>query len=327
MRFTYHPWTSKYTEEEALMHVQDFFSGKLVTQVGVLIGQHVPRRVGYGLAQLAANIIARRKPEVYWTVRGNLRQIIGWDADKSVLDEMTHQVFAHAGQTHYDFFNAIGQPPEILVKAVHIPESLFMHINSSMAQGRGVLLLGMHMSNFDLVMLTFGAHGFPSQMLTVADPQAGFYVLNRLRVKAGFEVTPITPESLRAAVRRLRNGGLVMTAGDRPIPEDRELITFFGRPAYLPLGPARLAMMSDATVLMGGCHYDSHNGYVLHITGPIEMVRTGDWRRDILANTRRLSTILEGYVRAHPEQWMMFYRLWPEAPVVSAEDSSALATG
>lgn len=309
------------------MHVQDFFSGKLVTQVGVLIGQHVPRRVGYGLAQLAANIIARRKPEVYWTVRGNLRQIIGPEVNENALHDVTRRVFAHAGQTHYDFFNAIGQPPEILVKAVHIPESLFMHINSSMAQGRGVLLLGMHMSNFDLVMLTFGAHGLPSQVLTVADPEAGFYVLNRLRVKAGFEVTPITPESLRAAVRRLRNGGLVITAGDRPVLEDRELITFFGRPAYLPLGPARLAMMSEATVLMGGCHYDSHDGYVLHITGPIEMVRTGDWRRDTLANTRRLSTILEGYVRAHPEQWMMFYPLWPEAPVVSAEDSSPFATG
>ncbi|MBW1715709.1 MAG: hypothetical protein JRJ77_07765 [Deltaproteobacteria bacterium] len=287
----------------------------------------MPRNVGYGLAQMAANIIARRKPEVYWTVRGNLRQIIGPEVNENALHDVTREVFAHAGQTHYDFFNAIGQPPEILVKTVHIPESLFMHIDSGMAQGRGVLLLGMHMSNFDLVILTLGAHGLRIQLLTVADPQAGFYVLNRLRVKAGFEVTPITPESLRAAVRRLRNGGLVMTAGDRPIPEDRELITFFGRPAYLPLGPARLAMMSGATVLMGGCHYDSQEGYMLHITGPIEMVRTGDWQRDILANTRRLSTILEGYVRAHPEQWMMFYPLWPEAPVVSAEDSSPLATG
>ena len=309
------------------MRVQDFFSSKLVTQVGVLIGQHVPRKVGYGLAQMAANIIARRKPEVYWTVRGNLRQIIGPEVNENALHDVTRQVFAHAGQTYYDFFNAIGQPPEILAKAVHIPESLFMHINSGMARGRGVLLLGMHMSNFDLTILSLGAHGLPIQVLTVADPRAGFRFLNRLRVKAGFEVTPITPESLRAALRRLRNGGVVITAGDRPIPEDRELITFFGRPAYLPLGPARLAMMSEATVLMAGCHYDSHDGYAMHVTGPIEMVRTGDWRRDILANTSRLSTILERYVRAHPEQWMMFYPLWPDAPVASAEGSSPLATG
>jgi lauroyl/myristoyl acyltransferase len=323
----YDTWMSKYTKEEALMHVQDFFSSKLVTQVGVLIAQHVPRRLGYGLAKMGANMIARRKPEVYWTVRGNLRQIIGQDVNENALHNMTRQVFTHAGQTYYDFFNAIGQPPEILAKAVHIPESLFMHINSGMAQGRGVLLLGMHMSNFDLTILSLGAHGLPIQVLTVADPRAGFRFLNRLRVKAGFEVTPITPESLRAALRRLRNGGVVITAGDRPIPEDRELIGFFGRPAYLPLGPARLAMMSGATILVGGCHYDFQGGYVVDVTGPIEMVRTGDWRRDMLANTGRLSTILEGYVRAHPEQWMMFYPLWPEAPVVSAEGSSPLTTG
>jgi lauroyl/myristoyl acyltransferase len=309
---------SKYTKEEALMHVQDFFGSKLVTQVGVLLAQHVPRRLGYVLAQMAARIIARRKPEIYWTVRGNLQQIIGPEVNENALHDMTRQVFAHAGQTYYDFFNAIGQPKEMLAKAVHMPESLFMHLNSGMAQGRGVLLLGMHMSNFDLVILSLGAHGLPIQVLTVADPRAGFYVLNRLRVKAGFEVTPITPGSLRAALLRLRNGGLVITAGDRPVLEDRELITFFGRPAYLPLGPARLAMMSEATILMGGCHYDSHDGYVVDVTGPIEMVRTGDWRRDMVANTSRLATVLEGYVGAHPEQWMMFYPLWPEGPVVSA---------
>jgi len=309
------------------MRFQDFFSTRLVTRLGLFLAKHMPRRVGYGLAHMAAHMIARRKPEVYGTVRGNLRQIIGPEVNESALHDMTRQVFAHAGQTYYDFFHAIGQPPEILGQAVHIPQSLFMHINSGMARGRGVLLLGMHMSNFDLVMLTLGAHGLPSQVLTVADPQAGFYVLNRLRVKAGFEVTPITPESLRAAVHRLRNGGLVITAGDRPVLEDRELITFFGRPAYLPLGPARLAMMSEATILIGSCHYDPHDGYVVDVTGPIEMVLTGDWRRDMLANTSRLATVLEGYVRAHPEQWMMFYPLWPEGPVVSAEGSSPLASG
>jgi KDO2-lipid IV(A) lauroyltransferase len=181
-----------------------------------------------------------------------------------------------------------------------------------MAQKRGLLLLTSHMSNFDLMGLSVAARGFPIQVLSLANPEAGFHILNYLRAKAGLEITPITPESLRAAIRRLRGGGLVATGIDRPIPEDRELIEFFGRPAYLPVGPVRLALMSDVTVVMGSCHYEPDEGYALEVTGPIEMVRTGDRRQDILTNARRLAGILEGYIRAHPEQWMMFHPIWPE---------------
>ena len=79
----------------------------------------MPRWVGYGLARIVASIIARRKPEVYWTVWANLRQIVGPEVDDGVLHEMARQVFFHAGQT-YDFFHAIGQPPEVLVGAVRV---------------------------------------------------------------------------------------------------------------------------------------------------------------------------------------------------------------
>jgi len=298
------------------MRLQDVTSSKLVTQLGLFISQRMPRLVGYGLARIVAGGIARRKPEIYWTVRANLRQIVGPEVGDGTLHEMARRVFFHAGQTYYDFFHAVCQPPEVLVEAVRGSGSVVEQMKSEMARGQGVLLLGIHVSNFDLAALSIGAHGLPIQMLSLADPQAGFHILNRLRATGGFEVTPITPGSLRAAVRRLKSGGVVVTGADRPIPQDRELIEFFGRPAYLPTGPVRLALMTGATVLMGGCRYDSDEGYVLEVTGPIEMVRTGDRRRDILTNTRRLVVVVEEYVRAHPDQWMMFHPFWPESPDV-----------
>jgi lauroyl/myristoyl acyltransferase len=287
-----------------------------VTRIGIFIGQHTPRWLGYGLARVISDIIARQKPQIYWTVRANLRQILGPEADDVTLHEMTRHVFFHAGQTYYDFFHAIDQPPDVLAEAVRIPEALIAQIKSETARGQGVLLLGTHMSNFDLAGLSLGARGLPIQMLSLANPEAGFHILNYLRAGGGYEVTPITPESLRAAIRRLKNSGIVVTGMDRPIPEDRELIEFFGRLAYLPVGPVRLALMTGATVIMDSCYYEPDEGYVLEVTGPIEMIRTGDRRQDILTNTRRLAVILEGCVRAHPEQWMMFHPLWPEQPVV-----------
>jgi len=295
------------------MRLQDFASSKLVTQLGIFLAQRSPRQVGAGLAWAAAAIIARRKPEIYWKVKGNLRHIIGSGVGDGALHEKTRQVFFHAGQTYYDFFRIVNQSPRVLANAVQVPESLIALIESDAASGQGVLLLGMHMSNFDLVILALGARGLPIQALSLADPAPGFQVLNRLRATSGFEITPITPASLRGAVRRLRGGGIVATGVDRPVPQDRELIEFFGQPAYLPVGPTRLALMTGATVVVGACHYDAEAGYVLEYTGPVEMVSTGDRRQDTLTNTRRIATIVEGYVRAHPDQWMMFHPFWPES--------------
>ncbi len=297
------------------MRLQDFVSSKPMTRLGIVLGRLMPRRVGYGLARIAAGVIARRKPEVYWTVQSNLRQIVGPEADDLTLHRMTYQVFFHAGQTYYDFFHAIGQPKEVLAEAVRIPDELVASVRSEMARGRGVLVLVPHMSNFDLLGLSVGVQGLPIQMLSLANPRAGFHLLNYLRIKAGFEVTPITPESLRAAIRRLKSGGIVLTGVDRPIPEDRELIEFFGRPAYLPIGPVRLALMTGALVIVGSCYYEAGQGYALKVTEPLEMIRTGDRRRDLMTNVRRVVDILEQHVRACPEQWMMFHPFWPELPV------------
>ena len=294
------------------MRLQDFISSKPMTRLGIVIGQYMPPRVGYGLARIAAGVIARRKPEVYWTVHANLRQILGPEADDLALHRMTHQVFFHAGQTYYDFFHAIGQPKEVLAKAVPIPDEILAFARAETARGQGVLVLAAHMSNFDLLGLSMGARDLPIQILSLANPQAGFHLLNYLRATAGFEVTPITPQSLRTAIRRLKSGGIVLTGVDRPIPEDRELVEFFGRPAYLPVGPVRLAMMTGALVIMASCYYEPDKGYALKVTEPLEMIRTGDRRRDILANVSRVADILEEHVRARPEQWMMFHRFWPE---------------
>ena len=298
------------------MRFQDLTSSKPITRIGIFIGQHMPRWLGYGLARVISGMIACQKPQIHWTVRANLRQILGPEADDVTLHEMTRHVFFHAGQTYYDFFHAIDQPPEVLAEAVRIPEAFIAQIQSETARGRGVLLLGTHMSNFDLAGLAMGTRGLPIQMLSLTNPQAGFHILNYLRAKGGYELTPITPESLRAAIRRLKSSGIVLTGMDRPIPEDRELIEFFGRPAYLPVGPVRLALMTEATVIISSCYYEPNEGYALEFTGPIEMIRTGDRRQDIRSNTRRLAVILEGYVRAHPEQWMMFHPFWLEQPVV-----------
>lgn len=287
-------------------------SSKPATRLGLYIGRHLPPWVGYRLSRFASNFVARRKPANYWTVFANLRQVLGPQAEDAVLHDMVRQVFLHAGQVYYDFYHASGRTIEDLATAVQVPAAMIDLLKTEVERGRGAVVLGLHMSSFDLSMIAIGAHGVPIHVLTLADPGAGFQIQNRLRARAGIEVTPISSESLRLAIQRLSSGWTVFTGGDRPVQGEQASIEFFGRPSFLPVGPVRLATISGAPVVVASCHHDPGVGYVVEFTGPIEMVRTGSRHQDIFSNARRVAAVIEGYVRAHPEQWLMFHRLWPE---------------
>ena len=294
------------------MRFQDWMGGKSAVRIGLWIGQHMPRWAGYGVARLVAGYVARLKPGVYWKVRANMRHVVDPKMDDAALHDVARRVFYHAGQAYYDFFRALGQPRDVLANTIHVLGSPIELMRSEMAAGRGVLLLGAHMGNLNLALLALAARGLPAHLLSYVGPNEGFAVLNRLREMEGFEVTPVTPEALRKAIRRLKSGGLVITGADRPVVRDGELIEFCACPSYLPEGPARMAYTSEARVFLGACYHDAERGYVLDITGPIEMAHSGDRRVDVAVNARRLATVIEGYVRARPEQWLMFHPVWPE---------------
>jgi lauroyl/myristoyl acyltransferase len=136
--------------------------------------------------------------------------------------------------------------------------------------------------------------------------------VNRLRAKGGHDITPLSPAALRKALRRLNEGGIVAIGMDYPTPTEPERPKLFGAPSYFPAGPARFALLSEATVFVVACHYDQTEGYKLYVTGPVEMEKTEDRKKSAEVNTRRLARIAEDYIRRCPEQWMMFYPFWPD---------------
>lgn len=294
------------------MRLENVLNNKTITQSGIRLAQAMPPRLGYTLANWAAALIAGTRPAIYHTVQTNLRRVLGANSDPARLSATARAVFAYAARFNYEFFHAIDYTPAQLAQQIHIPFELQAVVEENTARGKGTLLLGTHMGNFNLGLLGLGACGLKIQALSLANPNQGFILLNRLRARGGMELTPITPQSLRQAIARLKQGGVVMTAFDRPIPEERHLVTFFGQPAYFAPGPARLAVMTQACVIMGSCHYDAGAGHFLHAQ-PVDMVYTGDKRHDLDIAITRMAQVLERYVRQRPEQWMMFHPFWPAA--------------
>jgi len=294
---------------------QRFLSSHMVTGLGMFLSKYAPPPIGHGIAGLIAGLINWLKPDVYWIVHGNLRQVVGPQADEKALHQLVRQVFRNSARNNYDLWRAVSRGHEALRAAVHLPPDTWTHIEQAQRRGKGMILVGTHTGNFDLGLLALAVHGLEVQVLGLAiPPTGGFDLMDQMRADIGLHLTSISVPTLREAIRRLRAGGAVGTGVDRPVGGAGPPVEFFGRPAPLPTGHVRLALKTDAAVLVAGPYRDAQGRTVVPLSPPLEMVRTGNAEEDLQVNLRRVTARLEEYVRARPEQWAMFMPVWPEQP-------------
>lgn len=304
------------------MRITDFFNSAFALRIGLGIGQILPLPVGYGLAGVIVNtLLRRRNSSLCRSIRSNLRVVYGPDASDELIERTLRRVLHHAGHVYYDLYYALGKGVDaILAGATTTPqtEDLLQELASSQ---RGVVVTGVHMSNFDLAALAFGSRGTRPLVMAWAAPTSGYRLQNEIRRAGGFEVTPIDSQALRKAIRHLRGGGMMITGIDRPDPwGGGELIPFFGQPARMPMGHVRLALQTDVPIIVAACEYRPVEGrYVVHSAGPFEMERVGSREEDVMHNTLRILAVVESYIRAHPDQWLMFYPVWEEDVVENQE--------
>jgi KDO2-lipid IV(A) lauroyltransferase len=222
-------------------------------------------------------------------------------------------VFCTAIRGYYDLFRAWQLPQEQLVASVDIPEEVRAVVRSAWNRAGGSVLVFPHLSAFDLGAQAMGFYLPETQVLTVPDPPPGFELTNTLRLWSGFEVTPLSSSALRQAIKRLRRGGVVSVAGDRPISDLDEPVPFFGRPACVPSGHVRLALKTGAQVVVACCFLSPlTRKYTMHVEPPLEMIRTGNQDEDVRVNMRQVLDALERIIGRWPEQWQMFVPVWPE---------------
>jgi len=298
-----------------------FFSKGWPTRVGFYLGKYLPPRGGRFMAGLAARVIVTFKPDLYWAARANLRHVLGPATSDRELERALYRLISNAARGYYELFHNIGHGKinmEEFYPPVRLTDETKTYLSQAIASGRGLFILGGHMSNFDLALIGISQYvPVPMQVLSLANPPAGFEFFNRLREKGHAILTPVSPASLREALGRLRQGGIVVTGVDRPLNEGNEPVEFFGATAYLPTGYIRIPLRTDCLVITIVAYYED-GAYSVVANPPMTMERTGNAEADMAHNLRRVLAEIETLIRRHPDQWMMFVPVWPTTPQESS---------
>jgi KDO2-lipid IV(A) lauroyltransferase len=256
--------------------------------------------------------MAQRRNPLFCALCANLAHVLGPRADATQRGRVAEQILYNTGRGYVDMFHTSMEDLRRDRVGIRVDQHSWEVAQSAFQDGRGVILVGPHMGNYDLAIQWLVAQGIEMQGLGLAEPDWGTRLMHRIRRRRGMVVIPASLGALRMAYTCLKQGGVIFTGVDRPIALSDDPIPFFDAPARLPTGYIRLALQTRSRIVAMCCVQRSNSSYDLHLAPPLEMERVGDPAQSIRHNARRVLAILEAWIRETPEQWSVFVPVWRE---------------
>ena len=189
------------------------------------------------------------------------------------------------------------------------------------AKGRGILLLGPHLGNWEMGVFAYSA--LHDKLTYLARPLDNPLIEDftvRLRTRFGNRAIDKN-NSVTKAMAILREGGILGVLPDvNVLHRDGVFVPFFGTLACTTSGVAMLAMRTGAMIVPMCCVWNKNTKkYDVFYGKFIEPSSTGDRHRDVYETTAAFTAEMEKFVRAYPEQWLWIHKRWKTRPAGEKE--------
>ena len=228
--------------------------------------------------------------------------------DPARLDRLVRSAFRHDARYYLEVLRVPTIRPSIFDERVTVETPDV--VEEAFSGGR-VIFAAAHFGPIELPALYLANRSgrtFVAPMETVDDPP----------LQAWFEATRgalgVRIVNLRAARRELetalRADGFVGIVADRDVAGGGIEVPFFGHPAPFPVGPALLAIQTDARIYAVGVRR-LPGGRVAGGLRPVPVATEGTRRERITATLTSLAAAFEAFIAEAPDQWSgAFFPIW-----------------
>jgi Kdo2-lipid IVA lauroyltransferase/acyltransferase len=273
----------------------------------------MPRRIANPTAKTLARLgfhLARRQR------RAGLRnlQMAFPELSRSARKEILRGSFENLGR--------------LLVEFTHLPElnkgnicRFVVHDGlenylEGLRRGRGVIFMTAHFGAWELSSFAHAVYGYPLRFVVrpIDNPRVE-RLISTYRTRSGN--IPIERRSAaRDILKALRQNEAVGILFDQNTTRSEGVFAeFFGIPAATTPALALFALRTGAAVVPGFLIWDaSLRKHRLRLDPPVQLIDTGNLDHDVLENTKIFNKILEGYIRAYPDQWLWIHQRWKTRP-------------
>ncbi len=291
----------------------------LQLKVAEFIARVLPRRVGYGCARRLADVYVLCDRRGRECVIGNLKRILGHKGvhlSRRALRVLARENFLNFAKYLVDFFHFLHLSPKQLQELVDFGDGRQV-LDGLLARGKGIIILSAHLGNWELGAAVVSQLGYKFNAVALWQPDPR---LNNLyqSYRQARNINPIPfGRAARGCIAALRRNEIVAVVGDRDYTGGMQTVEFFGKPARLPDGPAKLALATGAPILPVFCSRQPNDTYRFVWGDPIDADKD---REGVDPVMRRIAAALEIHISAMSEQWFLFHDLW------DPEQDRALAT-
>ena len=177
--------------------------------------------------------------------------------------------------------------------------------------GKPALIFAAHLANWELPALVATKYALDTTVL-YRRPNIGAVSDAIIEIRKGSMGT-LVPTSLDAPVklaRVLESGGHVAMLVDQHYVNGVD-VTFFGRRCKANPSIARLARHVDCPIHgTRVVRMPDRQHFRVDLTEAIEPVRDAAGKVDVAGTMQAITSVVEGWVREYPEQWLWVHRRW-----------------
>ncbi|MBI2094149.1 MAG: LPS export ABC transporter periplasmic protein LptC [Candidatus Omnitrophica bacterium] len=187
------------------------------------------------------------------------------------------------------------------------------HLRQALSKSEGAVALSAHFGNWELIALYLSVMGFKGAILArrLRYPEYESFLIG-MRGQKG--VATLARGSLKEVATLLRAKQIVGIMADQDVESlEGIFVDFFGHPAYTPVGPAALSVMTGAPIVP--CFLIRERNHFRLIIEPALQAPQGVNRSQALLQlTQAWSGVVESYIRRYPSQWVWMHRRWKTKP-------------
>ncbi|MCM8795631.1 MAG: lysophospholipid acyltransferase family protein [Candidatus Omnitrophica bacterium] len=294
----------------------------ILYRIGQFIALFVPLKLAYKIAVFLSDLHYLFAKEDRRQVFNNLKVIFPEKSDREIR-RIRLRMKRNFAKYLVDFFRFSKIDKKYIKRKIKI-ENL-RYLDDALSKQKGVIALTAHLGNWELggVVVSLLGYSLAAVALPHKDKKVDNF-FNLQRKRKGIKVIPLG-KAVKACLNTLKENKIVALVGDRDFTEKGIIIDFFGKPTFLPEGPAAFALKTGAIIVPGFMVRNHDDSFTLRIEKPIEPIAVSKSINYHINELKKLVTqykiIIEDYIRKYPEQWYMFKKFWIDP--ISPKDAGA----
>ncbi|MFC1508782.1 lysophospholipid acyltransferase family protein [Candidatus Omnitrophota bacterium] len=280
-------------------------------KIGYFLSNIFPLKAAYWLAErfTDAQYFAVKKDRD--AVIGNLSIVL--KKDKKECRAIARKVFRSFGLYLVDFFRMHRIDKKDIGGKIKIEGR--ENLDEALKKGKGAIVLTCHIGNWEMggVVAAMAGYDISAVVLNHMHKDINDFFIKQ-REEKGMKAIRMNSVMKRCVSVLMKNGVLAL-AGDRDFTGSGVKLDFFGVPTSIPKGPAALSLKIGTPIVPGFLVRVGRYNSKLIFDRPIEIEKKEGLKNDEAVKdvSRHFVRVMEKYIRAYPEQWLLFRNFW-ESP-------------